>query len=295
MAQIRSKQIKDFLSTVNWAEVTTSGIANASDVKNYVDTEVSSLNTDTASEIERLDGELAAEISATSSDVTRLDSGLTAEINATNSEVTRLDGSIATEKAALEAADVTLQGNIDAEKAKIDAVLLASSADKDSFSEIVSLINAVDLVNDDALGVVIGNLTAEINSTNSDVTRLDGSIATEKAAYEAADTAAKAAYEAADGTLQGNIDALETAHDSRLDALEGAIIEDDQMAVETFVGAGFSYTLANAVQEDQASLVDVFVNGHRVFVATVSGAAVTLSNPGYVIDAQDEVVFVYQF
>ena len=50
------------------------------------------------------------------------------------------------------------------------------------------------------------------------------------------------------------------------------------MAVETFVGAGFSYVLANAVQEDQASLVDV-----------------TLSDPGYTVDSQDEVVFVYQF
>ena len=74
-----------------------------------------------------------------------------------------------------------------------------------------------------------------------------------------------------------------------------AIIEDDQMAVETFNGAAFSYTLANPVQEDQVSLIDVFVNGHRVFVATVSGANVELSNPGYEIDAQDEVVFVYQF
>jgi len=38
MAQIRSKQIKDFLTTVNWGEVTNAAIPNASDVKNYVDT-----------------------------------------------------------------------------------------------------------------------------------------------------------------------------------------------------------------------------------------------------------------
>ena len=66
------------------------------------------------------------------------------------------------------------------------------------------------------------------------------------------------------------------------------------MSTETFEGAGFTYTLANAVQEDQASLVDVFVNGHRVFVAEVAGTQVEIANPGYVIDAQDEVVFVYQ-
>ena len=72
-------------------------------------------------------------------------------------------------------------------------------------------------------------------------------------------------------------------------------MEDDQMAVETFVGSGFSYTLANAVQEDQVALVDVFVNGARVLVSTVSGTSVAISNPGYVIDGDDEVVFVYQF
>ena len=66
------------------------------------------------------------------------------------------------------------------------------------------------------------------------------------------------------------------------------------MAVETFAGAGLVYTLEFPVQENQASLVDVFVNGHRVFVGFAAGANVTLSDPGYVIDAQDEVVFVYQ-
>ena len=66
------------------------------------------------------------------------------------------------------------------------------------------------------------------------------------------------------------------------------------MAVETFTGAGFTYTLGFPVQEDKASLVDVFVNGHRVFLAAVAGPQVDIANPGYSIDASDEVVFVYQ-
>ena len=37
MAQIRSKQIQDFLSTVNWGTVTNSQIPNAIDTKDYVD------------------------------------------------------------------------------------------------------------------------------------------------------------------------------------------------------------------------------------------------------------------
>ena len=155
MAQIRSKQIKDFLSTVNWAEVTNAAVPNASDVKSYVNDGIASLESDVVS---------------------------------------------------------------------IETVQLG-------------------LISDEA--------------------------------------------ETARAAEQANADAISV--------LEAAIIEDDQMAVETFVGAAFSYTLANPVQEDQASLVDVFVNGHRVFVATVSGANVALANPGYTVDSQDEVVFVYQF
>jgi len=120
----------------------------------------------------------------------------------------------------------------------------------------------------------------------------------EQTARENADTALEAALAAEIAATNSDftrVDNKDAAQDGRLDVLEAAIIEDDQMATETFAGAGFVYNLANPVQEDQASLVDVFVNGHRVFVELVAGPQVTIANPGYVIDAQDEVVFVYQF
>ena len=51
-----------------------------------------------------------------------------------------------------------LQSQIDTEKGRIDAILLASDADKDSFAEIVSLINSVDTENDNAFaGYVLSN------------------------------------------------------------------------------------------------------------------------------------------
>ena len=37
MAQIRSKQISDFLASVNWTNVSTTQIPNTEDVKSYVD------------------------------------------------------------------------------------------------------------------------------------------------------------------------------------------------------------------------------------------------------------------
>jgi len=41
MAQIRSKQIADFLASVNWTNVSANDIANAADIKDYVDGEIS--------------------------------------------------------------------------------------------------------------------------------------------------------------------------------------------------------------------------------------------------------------
>ena len=77
--------------------------------------------------------------------------------------------------------------------------------------------------------------------------------------------------------------------------LEGTILEDNEFATEEYAGAGLNYVLANPVQDSNANVVDVFVNGHRVFVESVNGTQVGLFDPGYSIDADDTVVFVYQF
>jgi hypothetical protein len=71
-------------------------------------------------------------------------------------------------------------------------------------------------------------------------------------------------------------------------------MEDVQMVVKEIAGAGLSYTLDFAVQDDNKDLVNAYVNGHRVKVSTVTGTAIVLATPGYVIDEDDTVVFVYQ-
>ena len=72
-------------------------------------------------------------------------------------------------------------------------------------------------------------------------------------------------------------------------------MEDNEQSVETFTGAGLSYAVTNPVQDDNANLVDVYVNGQRVSVESVAGVAIDLVNPGYVIDGGDQVVIVYQY
>jgi hypothetical protein len=144
---------------------------------------------------------------------------------------------LAQEIADRQAADAVLQGNIDTEKARIDAILLASDADKDSFAEIVNLINSVDtendnafasyvLSNDAALAQEVSDRTAAVSAEAAARSAADADLASdladETAAREAADSAESAARQAADSTLQSNIDAEVAARQAAVSAEEAA-------------------------------------------------------------------------
>jgi hypothetical protein len=73
-------------------------------------------------------------------------------------EVGSINDSISGEIARAQAKESELETSIETEKARIDAILDASEADKDSFKEIVDLINSVDTTNDEAFaGYVLSN------------------------------------------------------------------------------------------------------------------------------------------
>jgi len=90
------------------------------------------------------------------------------EIDVTSKQIKNLaDGTLATDavnKGQLDSAKSDVQSQIDAEKARIDAILLASDADKDSFAEIVSLINSVDTENDTAFGNYVLSNNARVDA-----------------------------------------------------------------------------------------------------------------------------------
>lgn len=114
-----------------------------------------------------LEGQLSSLQTTINGQISQLDSELsleeTARISADNALSSRLDSLEADEvsKSYVDSQDAILQGNIDTEKGRIDAILSASTADKDSFAEIVSLINSVDTENDSAFaGYVLSNNAA---------------------------------------------------------------------------------------------------------------------------------------
>ena len=96
-------------------------------------------------------------------------------------QAARIAGDAAEETRAL-AAESALSTRVTTEKNRVDAILSASAADKDSFAEIVTLINSVDLTNDNALAAAVLSIN---NSVDAEVSRATGEENTIKSAATA--------------------------------------------------------------------------------------------------------------
>jgi hypothetical protein len=206
--------------------------------KSYVDSEVSAEESRAMAAEGVLQDNIDAEQSARESADTTLQSNIDAEQSARESgdaglqsaidqEVSDRQAAVSAEQSARESADTTLQSNIDVEKGRIDAILAASDADKDSFAEIVALINSVDTENDNAFAAyALSNdaaLAQEVSDRQAADTTLQGNIDAEQASREAEDT-----------NLHGRInteEAARQAEDENLATMIGQEISDRQAAV----------------------------------------------------------------
>ena len=135
-----------------------------------------------------------------------------------NASSSYADGLIATEQAARIAADAAeetralaaesaLSTRVTTEKNRVDAILSASAADKDSFAEIVTLINSVDLTNDNALAAAVLSIN---NSVDAEVSRATGEENTIKSAATALTTRVSTA-ESSITALQSRATTIESA------------------------------------------------------------------------------------
>lgn len=148
--------------------------------KTYVDGEVSDLQ-----------GQITQEIADRQSAVSTEQSRAVAAEEALDARLDVLEADPVT-KSYVDSQDSGLQGQINTEKGRIDAILSASEADKDSFAEIVQLINSVDTENDSAFAsYVLSN---------------DAALAQEVSDREAAVSAEETARMAADSALDAKID-----------------------------------------------------------------------------------------
>jgi len=145
-------------------------------------------------EVQDLQGQITQEISDRQSDVNAEESRAMAAESALDGRLDVLEADPVT-KSYVDGEVSNLQGQVSTEKGRIDAILSASQADKDSFAEIVQLINSVDTANDNAFAsYVLSNnaaLAQEVSDRQSDV------------------NAEESRALAAEGLLDGRLDVLE--------------------------------------------------------------------------------------
>lgn len=221
-------------------------------LKSYVDSAVDTEETVRIAADAAIVSDLNAEIARAQG----AESDLSDDISA---EATARAAAITSEANTRASADTTLDGKITTEKSRIDAILDAVDADKDTFAEIVTLINSVDTTNDSAFaGYVLSNnaalaqevtdresgdsalglridgaesaattLAGRVTTAEQDIVDLGSDISAEETARIAAVSAEATSRENADTTLQGNIDAEATARSTadtslsnRIDSLE---------------------------------------------------------------------------
>ena len=72
-----------------------------------------------------------------------------------------LETLLSSETSSRVAADSSLETRLSTEEDRVDDILDSADADKDSFAEIVSLINAVDTTNDNALATAVSSINSD--------------------------------------------------------------------------------------------------------------------------------------
>lgn len=189
-------------------------------------------------------------------------------------EISDRTAAVSAEASARSAADSVLDGKITTEKGRIDAILSASTADADTFKEVVDLINSVDLTNDNALAAAVLSinddiadetsarqsgdtalglridgvetsataLTSRVSAAEQDIVDLGTDLAAETSARQSAISSEQTARQSADTTLQNNIDAeastrstADTSLSNRITTLENASADSRLDAVEADV------------------------------------------------------------
>jgi hypothetical protein len=182
-------------------------------------------------------------------------SSFASAITSNASDLTSVSGALATD--------------IASNKTNIDAILSASSADADSFAEIVALINSVDLENDQAFASFytssngrLNTLEAASSSFATTLNNLDNTYATD------------AELSAVSGALAADIAGLGSiyATDAELNASSSALISA-YTAADTSLSSSLAVDIASNLSAIESNDSDISLLNTQIAVATASIAA----------------------
>ena len=127
-----------------------------------------------------------------------------------NASSSTLQSNIGTVQTNLNSVSGALATSITTEKGRVDAILSASTADADTFAEIVTLVNSVDLTNDNAFAAHYTASRGRLDSLEAD----SGSFSTRVTGLEAFSSSLDATY-ATDAELNASSSTLQTSIDAK--------------------------------------------------------------------------------
>ena len=226
----------------------------------------------------RLAAEESNELSAEGSLNTREGAEESARLAGDNS----LAAAISSEASLARAGEGSLETRLSSEEDRVDAILNASTADKDTFVETVSFINAIDVAHDAQTSTEISSIdsaiasaeTARISGDSSLQTRLSSEESTEASA-EASLNTRMAGEESIELSAEGSLDARMSAEESLRLAEDGSLETSLSGAGSARAAGDSSLTTAASAEASTARSAELSVQSSLSAAALARGTADT--------------------
>ena len=196
---------------------------------------------------EAAEGSLQTRLAAEESNELSAETSL--NLRASTEESTRLaaDNSVAVtisaEASTARSAETSLESRLSSEEDRVDAILAASTADKNTFVETVSFINAIDVAHDAQTSTQISSVDSAIASAESSRIASDSSLQTRLSSEESTEASAEASLNTRMTAEASNELSAEGSLDARSSAEESLRLAEDT-SLETRLAAEESNELS---------------------------------------------------
>ena len=238
------------------------------------------------SRAEAAEGSLQTRLAAEESNELSAETSL--NLRASTEESTRLaaDNSVAVtisaEASTARSAETSLESRLSSEEDRVDAILNASSADKNTFVETVSFINAIDVAHDAQTSTQISSIDSAIASAESSRIASDSSLQTRLSSEESTEASAEVSLNTRMTAEASNELSAEGSLDVRSSSEESLRLAEDTSIETTLDSAGSSrasgdssLTTAASVEASTARSAEVSVQSSTSAAALARGNADT--------------------
>lgn len=233
---------------------------------------------------ELAEGSLQTRLAAEESNELSAETSL--NLRASTEESTRLaaDNSVAvtisSEASTARSAETSLESRLSSEEDRVDAILNAAAADKNTFVETVSFINAIDVAHDAQTSTQISSVDSAIASAESSRIASDSSLQTRLSSEESTEASAEVSLNTRMTAEASNELSAEGSLDNRMSAEESLRLAEDTSLETTLTSAGSSraagdssLTTAASSEASTARSAEVSVQSSLSAAALARGTA----------------------